>query len=208
MIILTVRRLMISHLIIKQRINFAEKFKTNIKNFEWGGEETVNNKWMESGFMLIQQVAHLAKYQTLKEMESCGLKPNQAGILVVLRSEGGLSQKELAKRMGVTPPSMTATLKKMEKQGYVLREQDEKDQRITRIRISDQGIECLNGLQHMMRNLEKRLYEGISAEERQEMKETLLKMRENVLRYKEFQGMDMCEIMEKTRPPKMPEKSI
>ena len=63
----------------------------------------------------------------------------------------------------------------MEKQGYVLREQDEKDQRITRIRISDQGIECLNGLQHMMRNLEKRLYEGISAEERQEMKETLLK---------------------------------
>mgnify|MGYP000057871655 CR=1 FL=1 len=57
----------------------------------------------------------------------------------------------------------------------------------------------------MMRNLEKRLYEGISAEERQEMKETLLKMRENVLRYKEFQGMDMCEIMEKTRPPKMPE---
>ena len=59
---------------------------------------------------------------------------------------------------------MTAALKKMEKQGYVLREQDEKDQRITRIRISDQGIECLNGLQHMMRNLEKRLYEGISAE--------------------------------------------
>ena len=31
-------------------------------------------------------------------------------------------------------------------------------------------------------------------------------MRENVLRYKEFQGMDMCEIMEKTRPPKMPVK--
>ena len=43
----------------------------------------------------------------------------------------------------------------------------------------------------MMRNLEKRLYEGISAEERQEMKETLLKMRENVLRYKEFHGMDV-----------------
>mgnify|MGYP001022968376 CR=1 FL=1 len=53
----------------------------------------MNDKWMESGFMLIQQVAHLAKYQTLKEMESCGLKPNQAGILVVLRSEGGLSQE-------------------------------------------------------------------------------------------------------------------
>ena len=41
------------------------------KNFELGGEKTVNDKWMEAGFMLIQQVAHLAKYQTLKEMESC-----------------------------------------------------------------------------------------------------------------------------------------
>ncbi|MFR4626851.1 MAG: MarR family winged helix-turn-helix transcriptional regulator [Dorea formicigenerans] len=167
----------------------------------------MNDKWMESGFMLIQQVAHLAKYQTLKEMESCGLKPNQAGILVVLRSEGGLSQKSLLSAWS-DATVYDSGAEKMEKQGYVLREQDEKDQRITRIRISDQGIECLNGLQHMMRNLEKRLYEGISAEERQEMKETLLKMRENVLRYKEFQGMDMCEIMEKTRPPKMPEKSI
>ena len=34
----------------------------------------MNDKWMEAGFMLIQQVAHLAKYQTLKEMESCGFK--------------------------------------------------------------------------------------------------------------------------------------
>ena len=116
-IILIVRHLMISYLIIKWQINFAGKFKTNIKNFEWGGEKTVNNKWLESSFMLIHQVAHLAKYQTLKEMESCGLKPNQAGILFVLRSEGGLSQRELAKRMGVTPPSMTVALKKMEKQG-------------------------------------------------------------------------------------------
>lgn len=164
----------------------------------------MHEKWMESSFMLIHQVAHLAKYQALKDMESCGLKPNQAGILFMLRSEGGLSQRELARRIGVTPPSMTAALKKLEKQGYVLREQDEKDQRITRIRISDQGIACLDGLQNMMRNLEKGLYEGISAEERQAMKKTLLKMRENVLRYKEFQGMDMCEIMEKTRPPKMP----
>ena len=58
-----------------------------------GVEKTVNDKWMESGFMLIQQVAHLAKYQTLKEMESCGLKPNQAGqteyIVKKIKEESG-----------------------------------------------------------------------------------------------------------------------
>ena len=164
----------------------------------------MNNRWMESSFMLIHQVAHLAKYQALKEMEAYGLRPNQAGILFTLRSEGGLSQRELAKRMGVTPPSMTVALKKLEKQGYIVREQDEKDQRITRIQISKQGQECLEGLGSMIHNLESGLYEGISEKDRQVLKEILLKMRNNILNYKGFQGMDMCEIMEKTRPIKMP----
>ena len=165
----------------------------------------MRNQWMESCFMLIHQVAHLAKYQSLKDMESCGLKPNQAGILFTLKNEGGLSQRELAKRIGVTPPSMTVALKKLEKQGYILREQDEKDQRITRIQISKQGLQCLDGLWGMMQSLESGLYEGISEEEKEAMRVTLLKMRKNLLTYKEFQGMDMCEIMEKTRPSKMPE---
>ena len=69
--------------------------------FSTGGEQNVNERWTESSFMLIHQVGHLAKYQALKEMESFGLKPNQAGILFILRSEGGLSQRELARRMGV-----------------------------------------------------------------------------------------------------------
>lgn len=168
----------------------------------------MNERWMESSFMLIHQVAHLAKYQALKEMESCGLKPNQAGILFILRTEGGLSQRELARKMGVTPPSMTVALKKLEKQGYILREQDAKDQRITRIQISDQGRNCLEGLQSMMRNLEDGLYEGISREERKELKRIMLKMRENILKYKGFQGLDMCEIMEKARPSDMPKPPV
>lgn len=168
----------------------------------------MNERWMESSFMLIHQVAHLAKYQALKEMESYGLKPNQAGILFILRTEGGLSQRELARKMGVTPPSMTVALKKLEKQGYILREQDAKDQRITRIQISDQGRNCLEGLQSMMWNLENGLYEGISREERQELKRIMLKMRENILKYKGFQGLDMCEIMEKARPSDMPKPPV
>ena len=54
-----------------------------------------------------------------------------------------------------------------------------------------------------MHELETGLYEGISKEERQELQKVLLKMRDNILKYKEFKGMDMCEIMGKTRPPKM-----
>lgn len=156
----------------------------------------MDGKWMESGFMLIHQVAHLVKYQAVKEMESFHLKPNQVGILFILRAEGGLSQRELAGKIGVTPPSMTVALRKLEKQGYVEKQVDEKDQRIQRITLSKKGASCLEELKEMMGTLEKGLYEGITEEERKVLKGILLQMRANMLKYKEFQGMDMCSIME------------
>lgn len=156
----------------------------------------MKRKWMESGFMLIQQVAHLVKYQAMREMESFHLKPNQVGIMFILGSEGELSQRELAKLIGITPPSMTVALRKLEKQGYVQRKVDEKDQRIQRITITDQGADCLNELKETMHMLEAGLYEGISEEERKELQRIMLRMRTNMLNYKEIQGMDMCSIME------------
>ncbi|MEI3210533.1 MAG: MarR family transcriptional regulator [Lachnospiraceae bacterium] len=99
---------------------------------------------MESGFMLIQQVAHLVKYQAMREMESFHLKPNQVGIMFILRSEGELSQRELAKLIGITPPSMTVALRKLEKQGYVQRKVDEKDSKNSENYDNDQGADCLN----------------------------------------------------------------
>ena len=47
-----------------------------------------------------------------------------------------------------------------------------------------------------MHMLEAGLYEGISGEERKELQRIMLRMRTNMLNYKEIQGMDMCSIME------------
>ena len=91
---------------------------------------------------------------------------------------------------------MTVALRKLEKQGYVQRKVDEKDQRIQRITITDQGADCLNELKETMYMLEAGLYEGISGEERKELQRIMLRMRTNMLNYKEIQGMDMCSIME------------
>lgn len=156
----------------------------------------MKGKWLESSFMMIQQIAHLMQYQAMREMESFHLKPNQVGIMWILRSEGGLSQRELAKKIGITPPSMTVSIRKLGKQGYVRRQMDEKDQRIQRITLTGEGENCLEELREMIGTMEARLYEGISEEEREIMKNILRHMRSNILNYKEFQGMDMCKIME------------
>ena len=43
----------------------------------------------------------------------------QSGILFALHQEDSMSQKELAKRLNVTPPSNTSMIKKMEQEGYI-----------------------------------------------------------------------------------------
>lgn len=68
-------------------------------------------------------------------MEELDIKPSQAGILFSLKCWGEQSQRQLAQRVGITPPSMTVALRKMEEKGYVSRKTDEKDQRITRIQL-------------------------------------------------------------------------
>ena len=51
------------------------------------------------------------------------------------------TQKELADRLHSAPPTIAASLKCLERQGYVERRTDEKDSRRNRISITDKGRE-------------------------------------------------------------------
>jgi len=155
-----------------------------------------------SVFILLEQLSHLSKYHAMKKMEALDLKPGQAGILFILNFEGSLSQKELAEKMGITPPSMTVALKKMESRGYVEKEPDKYDQRIVRVCLSDKGKECIESLKGIEEDMEELLFRGMSHEEKLLMKRLLMEMRKNLMNNKEFRGMDMCTVMERTRPPK------
>ena len=85
--------------------------------------------------------------------ETFDLKPWQAGILIVLSMEGELSQRELAKKLNQTPPSVTTAIQKMEKLGYITRTPDSEDQRILRLRLTDKSREYL---EHIRGNTEDR----------------------------------------------------
>lgn len=152
-------------------------------------------------FMLLHQLLHLSGYQAARKMERLGMKPGQAGILMILKCEGRLSQKELAKKMGITPPSMTVALRKLEAMGYILRKADPADQRIIRIELSDRGKECTEELKNIMQEMEELLYQGISYEERLFMKRLFLEMRKNLMSAAEFRGLDINTAMERAHPP-------
>lgn len=131
--------------------------------------------------MLFHQVMHLQEQYICRSMEQYGIHPGQARILFVLNLNGPLSQRELADRIHLKPPSVTVALQKMEKSGLIQKQPDEKDQRVTRIQITDRGRECIRSMIEMQQQTEERVFRNMTAEEKMLLRRLILQMRENLL---------------------------
>lgn len=136
--------------------------------------------------MVLQQVNHLRMCYFMQLLQHKNLNPGQAGILFVLNQFGESSQRELADWLGVKPPSVTVALQKMEKAGYITRHSDEKDQRITRIKLAEQGQEYVEEMKQISASLDSTLYQNMSLEEVMLLRRLLLQMRDNLLSSREL----------------------
>ncbi|MET0190018.1 MAG: MarR family transcriptional regulator [Pseudonocardia sediminis] len=68
-----------------------------------------------------------------------GVTGTAIGVLGALAHAEGLSQRELAGRVGVTPATLTPVLDTLEQEGRIGRERDTSDRRIVRLWITDDG---------------------------------------------------------------------
>lgn len=134
--------------------------------------------------MLLHHLGHVVRYQAMDQLEKYDLKPSQAGILFILDSEGMLSQRELAEKMCVKPPSMTVALQKMEKNEYVTRKPDQEDQRIIRITLTEKGKNCVGEIKQALDRMEERMFRNFSQEERILVRRFLIQMMGNFMETK------------------------
>ena len=61
----------------------------------------------------------------------------------------GLSQKELAERMGVEGPTLVRHLDRLEREGLIQRCVDARDRRVTRIAVTPAGSRVFDNLRHV-----------------------------------------------------------
>lgn len=131
--------------------------------------------------ILLNQVMHLYIQRSAQLMSGMKAVPGHGGgLLWTVKNNEGLSQKELAKRLGVKPPSITAMLKKLEAENYIIKKQDEKDQRIVRIYITPEGEEAAASMNEVMENLGKETFSNMSEQEVMLLRRFLLQMKENL----------------------------
>ena len=93
------------------------------------------------------------------------------------------SQRELAASMHLSPATVTATLKLLERSGYIRRIADDKDQRINRVALTESGKNIMRDAMHRMDTLDEIMQEGLTNEEQKILCRCLSKMRENLSRY-------------------------
>lgn len=95
--------------------------------------------------------------------------PAQHYMLMVImrgsRRDAPLSQGEIAKRLQLSPATVTASLRPLEKLGLIERKPDEKDLRKNRVSITAEGIAMVQRCKELMNTLEEATFKGFSPEE-------------------------------------------
>lgn len=99
-------------------------------------------------YFLLQRTAHsLKKEADARLKEAASITAAQAGVLVVLRSKGPLSQRQLADALKQRESAMTRMTERLIKAGYIHRKRSETDARAWILALSDEGRQALEKIE-------------------------------------------------------------
>jgi len=115
----------------------------------------MNNINRDSLYYIFLEILRLHYYRSHVLLEEIGVYHGQPPMLFILNKTDGQSQKELATILGVTPATITVMLKRMEKSNLVIRKQDDEDQRISRVYITEEGKEIANKAKQVMNDIDE-----------------------------------------------------
>jgi len=135
----------------------------------------------ESLDFLLAQICRLHHTRAHTLLEKLGLYRGQPPMLFALWEQEGLTHGELAARLHVTPATITKMLKRMEKAGFVERRPDAKDQRVSRVYLSDVGRSIQDEVERVWRALEDETFVGFSPEECALLRRFFGRIRDNLI---------------------------
>jgi DNA-binding MarR family transcriptional regulator len=90
------------------------------------------------------------------------------------------SQKELADFLGIRPSSLAISIKRMEKAGLVRRVTDRNDLRRNIITLTKKGEQLVRECTLVFDDIDKRMYEGFSAEEKEQLRKYYIRIINNL----------------------------
>lgn len=136
----------------------------------------------DSLHVILMKIMRLHYLRTQALLDNTGIYPGQPPLLFALFNKDGKSQKELADTLKVKPATINVTIKRLEKTGFILRRIDEKDQRVTRIFLTEKGKNICNELLKINKQIEEECFYSFTVEEKVLLRRLLIQVRENLLK--------------------------
>jgi DNA-binding MarR family transcriptional regulator len=108
------------------------------------------------------------------------LAPRQFHLLGLLHDRGATTQRDLGALMDVDPSVVVTLLNPLEADGYISRARDPRDRRRHVVTITSQGERQLDRAARAQREAENELLAGLTATQRDQLRELLLLLRDHV----------------------------
>ena len=108
------------------------------------------------------------------------ITPEEADTLMIIRHFHGLPQSRLAEILGKDKAAVTRLMNSLVKSGLVGREQDQKDRRIVRAQITDEGERAFVQVWPELMKLSEQALAGIAESELAGLRDTLAAINANL----------------------------
>jgi DNA-binding MarR family transcriptional regulator len=132
-----------------------------------------------TGFLL--RKVSSASFQAFAEIVGeHGLHPMHFGMLTIIEAEEPISQQELSHRTDIDPSTMVARMDVLVELGLVERVRNTDDRRSYEIRLSPAGRKLLIELREEAREHGKRFFAPLTASERKQLHELLVKLADGI----------------------------
>lgn len=120
------------------------------------------------GFLLAQLGEHAAQLFAAETRE-LGVTPAEAGVIRIIGRSPGISQRELAQKLGAAQSRVVALLDRLEDSGLAARTRSESDRRVQRLELTDAGRQTLGALRRAAEAQEAAVTEGLPAAQKAEL---------------------------------------
>lgn len=120
--------------------------------------------------------ARAHRRQTAAALAPLGLHPGQDLLLSILAKRGGATQVQLARILGVEPPTIAKMVGRLEAGGFAERTADPRDARAKIVTLTEQGRDAAVAVERAWSRLSERTVADLSAEESAELARLLMRV--------------------------------
>ncbi|KJS21570.1 MAG: hypothetical protein VR72_10080 [Clostridiaceae bacterium BRH_c20a] len=114
-----------------------------------------------------------------KELKAYNLGSGQGMFLAVLLHQDGISQENLSALLQIDKGTTARAIKKLEKEGYIIRRADPNDRRANIIRVTEKSLTIKPVLKRVVENWTDMLTKDFSKEEKEQVVRLLKRMAVN-----------------------------